>query len=388
MATKRKKLWGSTPRFKDRKTGEAYRGNRFQALSDLDSDEESVEATGSNNALVVRIPPIVVDPSYNFTDVMKLLGNAGKYKRMSIGTKVMPNSESDYKDMVNKLKLKGTQFYSHPIRDQKRFKLILFGLPQLSIQTISEEFKSVFNIEPISITEVKTAKSNKDDALYAIEFDKNQVTKKDVRGIKYLCGIVIQWRNPLRRAQGPVQCSKCTMYGHGAPNCFRKSVCLGCGGPHDFSVCQLSKTTSEGPVVYKCFNCQRNNKKNINHRADDKRCPSREEYLEMRQRLSNNNRQINANRNKRPTYSFSEKDFPSNFNANDSNVIKSWPRLNNPNPGRIERSPSREYHPTDDNDISNEKLLEIYFEALDALQKCRNKFDKMRVLGMMLKNVI
>ena len=38
-----------------------------------------------------------------------------------------------------------------------------------------------------------------------------------------------------------------------------------------------------------------------------------------------------------------------------------------------------------DDDISNERIIEIYFEALDALQKCKNKFDKMRVLAMMLK---
>lgn len=45
--------------------------------------------------------------------------------------------------------------------------------------------------------------------------------------------------------------------------------------------------------------------------------------------------------------------------------------------------------PNDNNeDLSNEKILEIYFEALDALQKCKNKYDKMRVLGMMLKYVI
>lgn len=44
--------------------------------------------------------------------------------------------------------------------------------------------------------------------------------------------------------------------------------------------------------------------------------------------------------------------------------------------------------PGENDDISNEKILEIYFEALDALQKCKNKYDKMRVLGMMLNHVI
>ena len=38
--------------------------------------------------------------------------------------------------------------------------------------------------------------------------------------------------------------------------------------------------------------------------------------------------------------------------------------------------------------ISNEKFIEIYFEALDVLQKCKHKYDKKRVLGMMLKHII
>lgn len=38
-----------------------------------------------------------------------------------------------------------------------------------------------------------------------------------------------------------------------------------------------------------------------------------------------------------------------------------------------------------EDDISNEKILEIYF---DALQKCKNKYDKMRVSGKMLKYII
>ena len=43
---------------------------------------------------------------------------------------------------------------------------------------------------------------------------------------------------------------------------------------------------------------------------------------------------------------------------------------------------------TDDDGLSNEKLLEIFFNAIDELEKCRSKYDKLRVLGNMLKHVI
>ena len=44
---------------------------------------------------------------------------------------------------------------------------------------------------------------------------------------------------------------------------------------------------------------------------------------------------------------------------------------------------------TQQNDsLTNKQILDIYFEALDALEKCKTKYDKMRVLGNMLKYVI
>lgn len=41
-----------------------------------------------------------------------------------------------------------------------------------------------------------------------------------------------------------------------------------------------------------------------------------------------------------------------------------------------------------DNDIPNQKLLDIHCQTLDELLKCKNKYDKMRLQGMMLRHVI
>lgn len=100
MASKRKLFSGNSPKYKHRKTLHSYRGNIFQELSDADDDDEQ-EVT---NIASTEIPPIVVGTSHTLTDVIKLLGQNGKYKRMSIGTKVMPNTLLDYEDMIDKLK--------------------------------------------------------------------------------------------------------------------------------------------------------------------------------------------------------------------------------------------------------------------------------------------
>lgn len=41
-----------------------------------------------------------------------------------------------------------------------------------------------------------------------------------------------------------------------------------------------------------------------------------------------------------------------------------------------------------DDNRTNDKLLDIFFSAIDALQKCKNKYDILRVLGMIIRHGI
>lgn len=316
MSPKRRKLWDRGPRLKAPKSIAKTDSNRFQVLSDMEDDISSIEEN-ENVEESVKVPPIIVDIVHSFTEIIKLLGSICKYKRMSIGTKVMPNTLPDYNETIKNFKSNDIKFFTHPVKDGKSFKLMLFGLPQLDIKTIVEEFQNAFNIIPTKVIEVKTNRSNPDDALYMLEFDKSQVSKREVIKIRYFYGIVVHWRNPRRNAKGPTQCTKCTMFGHGSSNCFRKSACLGCGGPHDYSTCQLNKTNHDGPVIYKCFNCMKNKLKNINHRADDVNCPSRHEYLEIRQRVTRNQKSFRGNQNTDQDPFIWDEDFPQLHNSTD-----------------------------------------------------------------------
>lgn len=384
----------------------------------MEDDDTSVEE-GEVSEDIINVPPIIVDNGHKFTDIIKILGSSSKYKRMSIGTKVMPNTLIDFNEAVRKLKQEDLKFFTHPVKDNKKFKLMLFGLPQLDLKTILEEFKNTFNIEPVNINEINTSRSNPDDALYMLEFNRSQISKREVIKIKYCCGIVVHWRNPRRRARGPTQCSKCALYGHGSSNCFRKNACLGCGGPHDYSTCQLNKVSAEGPVIYKCFNCIKKNLKNVNHRADDLNCPSRREYLEIRQRITRKQRPnrisqhsetdpyiwdediLPVNRdNELPSSNRAHNSPPVNRrNEKHTNRTYDFPRNDElPSCSRAHNAANKVPYATkaksylrkenDNDDLSNERLLEIFFDAVDALEKCKNKYDKLRVLGNMLKHVI
>lgn len=295
---------------------------------------------------------------------------------------------ADYDSTVKLLSTMKYTFFTHPVKDNRKFKLVLFGLPQIGIDNIKEEFKSRHNIEPVSIKEIKTARSNSNDALFIVEFNRSQISKREVRKIHYFYNISVKWRNPLRGNKGPTQCSKCTMYGHGATHCHRKPACLGCGGDHDYSECSLEKLPSAGPVIYKCHNCLKNNRKNTNHKADDIRCPYRKEYLEIRQRVTAKHRPVSTRRQGASENYYIAEEFDDDVPSTSKNIREKLAQSQS-----SKRMPyasilkSKSQNEVSD-DISNEKILEIFFDAIDALEKCRNKYDKMRVLGMMLKHVI
>lgn len=388
MSNKRKIFWGNNPRFKKQKPVTSTSNNRYQSLSDLDcdDDDDSVCSIGGIQEKE-KVPPITVDKLHRFTDIIKLLGLNCKYKRMSIGTKIIPDSLAVYEDAIKKLQREEMKFFTHPVIDPKKFKLVLFGLPKMDVMEIQDELKTNFNIVPLNVKEILTTRSSADDAIYMVEFSRKQVSKKVIRKIKFICKVQVHWQNPLRRAKGPTICSKCSMHGHGSAHCYRVSVCLSCGGAHDYANCQVNKSSNSGPVVHKCFNCVQNNLKNFKHRADDPKCPSRQKYLEIRRKATQKRVGPKQIKNVRNTVVLSEEEdcFET---ASATRGKTHFPTYNDNQKISYAKMTKVNALIDDCDDIPNEKIIEIYFEALDALQKCKNKYDKMRVLGMMLKHVI
>lgn len=427
---RKSKFAGSNPRFKSQKTSSFITSsNRFKALEVEDMDASSDEESQVNTPKE-KFPPIVVDDSSSFSTVFRIMGNQYKFQKMSIGTKIISSSMVLYEEAIKKLTQMGYKFYTHQVKNHKMFKLVLFGLHKLDTKEIMEEFKDSHNIVPVSIKEITTKRSNIDDAIYMIEFDRQQVSKAEIRQIRYFYGISVKWRNPVKGNKGPTQCTKCSMFGHGSRNCHRSPVCSACAGNHDLSVCTLNKTQHEGPVVYKCFNCVKKNFSNVNHKADDPRCPCRQDYLEIRSRITSS-RQKPRNL---PEFFCGPDDFPSPvYKNNTPGMCKSYVHpavdtspensrthvrpADDPSPGTSRSFARPAVHPTaggarahartaasqkvlysnvtshnghydDSDDLSNDKLLDIYFEAIDALQQCRNKYDKLRVLGMMLRHAL
>ena len=54
------------------------------------------------------------------------------------------------------LKLCSRLIYEEAMKNQNKFNLMLFGLSQININSIIEEFNPTFSIEPTNIKEVTT----------------------------------------------------------------------------------------------------------------------------------------------------------------------------------------------------------------------------------------
>lgn len=126
--------------------------------------------------------------------------------------------------------------------------------------------------------------------------------------------------------------------------------------------------------------------RNVNHRADDPRCPCRQEYLDIRQRITskyNGPTHINANVS---NANLNTDCFPQSSNS--KHVPKTYVPRSHYTKSYSEVAKNKIVDNNNNDDISNERLLEIFFDAVDALEKCQTKYDKLRVLGMMLQHAI
>lgn len=144
----------------------------------------------------------------------------------------------------------------------------------------------------------------------------------------------------------------------------------------------MIKTPQEGSAAYKCFNCVKKNFKNTSHRADDPRCPSRRDYLTIRQNMHNKSRSF-PSRNIQNYFEGTPSDFPQIIrSANDNN--NSLPKSSY---AEVLKTSSRQRNIGGDL-YSIEELFNIFTEAISDLRKCTTKMEQFNVIMSMLKYAI
>lgn len=348
--------------------------NRFAPLNDIPMDEPEVSHTAAAESKEPRPPPIILHEQYGMAKVIELCGEDYSFKKTSIGIKVFSPSKAKYEEIKKKLDDKMLCFHTHRTRDRGVFKMIISGLPKWPAKIIEESLEKQ-GVAFESVEEVITKRTTPDDSIYLVKFKRSNASKKMLHEkVRYINNVAITWKNSYSKKNGPTQCTRCAMYGHGAENCYRIKVCRRCtSDQHTTEECQID--------LYKCGNCISKKYVQTNHRADDPRCPCREDYLLARNRALNKNRQQSR---RQASYDFAEKDFPlpPRTNRTDERHLPKW----NDRPSyadQVRAAPS-----TSKDMFSIDELFSIFQKATADLQNCSNKLEQLNVIMGLLKYAV
>lgn len=367
--------------------------NRFSALQQQDLEmeedwyEESQQVPGKPNtsaskSKVIKPPPIkITDDKLNTANIKKYVTDIGitafQTKGISIGIKVDLDKNEDHAKLIEKLKTDKLAFFTHSAQDQKLFKVVLSGLPRIDTDVIIAELKQ-YNIITSSVSELSTKNVNPNHCPYLVQLPKNDITLGQLRKIRAIDHIVVDWKAFRPRNKGPTQCKKCAMLGHGAQNCHRKEACLVCASTeHVVDNCPFKEETNEA-FAFKCFNCASKNLANTKHRANDPRCPSRIEYLEIRNKINHRNTVKNSRLNQNDRFNINQENFPNlsrnnGFAASTQSIGPTYAeRLKTP-PGNADL-------------YSMEDLSEILYNTVDELMACKSKGQQIKVLFKLLSD--
>lgn len=332
----------------------------------------------------LKPPPLIITDKSCKVDSILNDNNISKYqlKILSIGTKIFFDNDNDLNKISLVLKQNNVDHFSHAPKDQKAYKVVLYGLPELPTEMIQEDLSSL-NVRTEQVIKMTVKNPNPHKALYLIHLNAKESTFKDIQKIKTICHTLVKWSKYKPRSKGPTQCRNCTMYGHGTRNCFRKSACSLCASnEHSQESCPLRSLSKESTPLYKCSYCSSHNMKAVNHKANDINCPGRTAYIESREKNFQRNR--NAERSKSnqqvnkgqfvpapipPPLTMSFKDVMTKDSAQDK--------------------PCHESENDTNNDLfSTAELLRIFMKAAEEIKKCRTKLDQIQVITNLLSYVV
>ena len=163
--------------------------------------------------------------------------------------------------------------------------------------------------------------------------------------------IKVRWDYQKANKSKLTQCYNCQMFGHGSSRCKVKTFCAKCAGNH--------KTTECNSTVFKCANC------NGAHKAMSPDCPSRANYVEIRQRVQPKRipRPVIKNQNSNTNYNTN---FPNSLHQKATPTVNSWGNTQTEN--------------QNNNLFSFEELKNLTVELISNLSKCKSRADQFEVI--------
>lgn len=279
------------------------RGNYWTPLQALDDDGDSMDSDETTEAVIKNvkehIPPIkVLGQGGDF--IHKILTEKGivnyRLKRMSIGTKIFCDTIASYGVVKTLLSEKNCQFFTHDIKSDRVFKVVLFGLETKTEEQVKAELTSR-NLQCTQVKRVDKTYENFVDTIYIVSFVNGSLKLNDLRrDHKCIFRTIVRWEYQRKNKNRIVQCHNCQMFGHGEKGCSVRTKCSNCAGKHKTVDCKANTA--------KCANC------NGNHKSSDLTCPNREMYLEIRSKFTNKKSNNNVRRSNNNVIPYNTTQFP------------------------------------------------------------------------------
>lgn len=251
--------------------------NKFALLANKSTDA----APASSLPRKERLPPIFVraiegNMRADFDNLIKR-GLKATLKLCTDGFKIVVPTKPHFNAVLEYLRQKKAQFFTHDVPADKPFKVVLRGLYDMKEEELTE-YLTDCGLKVVAVHKIrrKAASANIKfrDQLYLLHLEKGSTTLKDLKLIKAIANVVVEWE-PYRPVHREVtQCWKCLNFGHGGRNCFLATRCANCGENHEQEQCATEL------LVAKCCNC------GGDHPSTDRSCPKRAEFIQFRKNVA------------------------------------------------------------------------------------------------------
>lgn len=357
--------------------------NKFNILTD---NEEDISDDAIRTQKQKVSPIVVTDIDTDIQTIINNLGLSVETKIVTIGKKLFAKSAEDKKKITDAFTSAKINFFSHPDNENKMFKAVLTGLPEINTSNIVNSLKETYNITTTKVIMFNTKSHSK---LYLCHFNKQEVNMKMLNTIKAVFSHIVKWQPYKPKQSAPTQCYRCCMYGHGASSCMRYAVCMLCSGNHVTKDCNVIKSDANEPI-YKCFNCA-SNKLPYNHKANDSSCPFRAKYEATRMNARDKNKrkqspptENNENTAEKQNHRFVRAPQPpplqNTFAAtvSHSNARSSTKQTNTHIP--------MSSNSTDSNLWSLAEVTQLLLRSINELKQCKSKLDQLTVIAHLLQN--
>lgn len=269
--------------------------NQYSVLPEDSGDGETI-------AKKERVPPLFTPVK----DVTTLEAELSKqacwpcFKLCSVGTKIVCSSLAQYKKVGDLLVALKVPFYTHDVPSAKPLKVVLRGLPPLEAPAVKGELeKKGLQVQAVYPMARRAAvDTNFRDQLYLVHITKGSTSMGELKKIRDLFRIIVTWEPYRPQHRDVTQCTKCLWFGHGTKNCNMTPRCDKCAGAHETATC-----VQPDDMDPKCTNCE------ANHRATNRACPKRAEFVRIRQKATSSNQPGRQRADRAPPAS-NERNFP------------------------------------------------------------------------------